>query len=181
MNTELFSPERIQEMRQTFDDAFARPHSELHDQSEDILAIRIAGDPYAIKIREIIGLVNRKKVIPFPSPVPELLGFAGIRGDIVPVYSLAALLGYSPEADPSGWLILCKAEAALLALTFHHFEGHFRLSLPKIQTADVERSGRKYVSNIAHVQGEAHTLINLPSLVDFVQELSAGDHTPQEG
>ena len=85
---------KVAEIRNAFDHSYAiPPASQVGEQIENLLAVRVAGDPYALRVGEISSLTNSRKTVALPSPVSELLGVAGIRGGFVPVYSLAALLG----------------------------------------------------------------------------------------
>ena len=61
------------ELRNMFDRTYAVPPSSPGaEQSEGLLAIRLAGAPYALRINEITGLANNRKIAAMPSPVPEL-------------------------------------------------------------------------------------------------------------
>src|SRR5437764_764516 len=107
MNDPAQSTNMAAELRATFDQTFGLPFlSQGADRREDLLAIRLAGNAYAIKVREISGLANNRKIIALPSAIPELLGIAGIRGELVPVYSLAALMEVNRGSEGDRWLAL---------------------------------------------------------------------------
>ncbi|MGH9895296.1 MAG: chemotaxis protein CheW, partial [bacterium] len=55
---------RVAALRQAFDESFAAPPPEESQGLEDLLRIRVAGDPYAIRLRDIAGVVARRKVVP---------------------------------------------------------------------------------------------------------------------
>ena len=67
------------ELRQAFDLSFALPPPQELVEVEDLLTIRVAGDPYAIRLRDIAGMVAGRKVVPVPAVTPDLLGLAGSR------------------------------------------------------------------------------------------------------
>src|SRR5262249_44363661 len=101
---------RAADFRSAFDKAFALPRNSGREADwEDFLTMRIAGDAYAIRLNEIAGLVKGRRIVACPSDVPEFQGIAGVRGAIVSVYSLPALLGYSTGGENSAWLVLCAA------------------------------------------------------------------------
>src|ERR1700675_3898235 len=95
-------------LRRHFDEAFAAPTSPIAEPLEDLLAIRVGSDPYALRLSEIAGLHVGVKIVPIPSPAAQLLGIVGIRGVMAPIYDLAALLGYPPAASPR-WIALARA------------------------------------------------------------------------
>jgi len=71
---------KLVELRSVFDRARALPFpSDAIDLTENLLAVRVSGDGYAIRVAEISGLVTGKKVVPIPTSIVELLGVAGIR------------------------------------------------------------------------------------------------------
>ncbi len=56
----------------------------------DLLTIRVGGDAYALRLAEVGGLFVDRVVTPLPTLVPELVGIAGFRAALVPVYDLRA-------------------------------------------------------------------------------------------
>ncbi len=90
---------RAAELRDAFDRVFAEAHPPAPPPSEDLLAIRIASEPYALRLTEIAGLFADRKITPVAGRVSALLGIAGFRGLIVPVYDLQVLLGCPPLED----------------------------------------------------------------------------------
>ncbi len=85
--------------------------------------------PYAIRLRDVRGLMGGRAIVAVPSPAPALLGIASVRSEIVPVYDLAGLLGGgAPDAGAAArpWLLLVHAPAPA-ALAFARFDGHARL------------------------------------------------------
>jgi chemotaxis signal transduction protein len=120
---------RAADFRNAFDKTYALPRvSGENTAGEDFLAIRIAGDGYAIRLREISGLVKGRRIVACPSEVPEFQGIAGVRGTLVSVYSLPALLGYHIDIERAPWLLLCGGEESI-GFAFTEFTG-FARALP---------------------------------------------------
>jgi purine-binding chemotaxis protein CheW len=117
----LATTSRAQAMRQAFDASFAQPAQGRADAVEALLAITVGGDPYVLRLAEIAGLHASRAITTLPSPVPELAGLVGLRSALVPVYDLAALLGY-PRAAAPRWLVVLAA--APVALAFEGFAGY---------------------------------------------------------
>jgi chemotaxis signal transduction protein len=159
-------------MRRAFDRAFAAPPPPAAEELESLLAIRVLGDPYAIRIREISGVAINRKIVALPGPVPELLGVAGFRGGLLPVYSLAALLGYHQEADAIRWLALCGSEEPV-GLAFGVLEAYLRIPLGQVSAADRREVKREHVKDVARTADGARPVVSIPSLLDAVQRRSA--------
>jgi chemotaxis signal transduction protein len=120
---------RAADFRSAFDKTYALPRvSGDNATGEDFLTIRITGDGYAIRLSEISGLVKGRRIVACPSHVPEFQGIAGVRGTLVSVYSLPALLGYHIDTERAAWLALCGREESV-GFAFNQFTG-FARALP---------------------------------------------------
>ncbi|HEV3040877.1 MAG TPA: chemotaxis protein CheW [Candidatus Angelobacter sp.] len=164
----------VADLRNTFDRSYSLPPSSSGaEQVENLLALRLAGNPYAIRVTEIAGLVNNRKTVAIPSPISELLGVAGIRGGLVPVYSLAALLGYdrngyARDASPARWLALCGNEDQV-GLGFSDLEGYLRVPAVQIYAASQENIMGGHVKDVARVDGLVRPVVSIPSVVEMIQ------------
>ncbi len=168
------------ELRRVFDQARAVPSSTgVEVQTESLLAIRVARDPYAIRVSEISGISTDKKVVALPSPVPELLGVTGLRGAIVPVYSLAALLGYGQETGQVRWLVLCVTEEPF-ALAFSGFEGYLCVPQAELYSAEQKDVRRTFVTHAARATNMVRALVSIPMLREAIQERCRTSGVPKE-
>jgi purine-binding chemotaxis protein CheW len=157
------------ELRNAFDRARASPLStHAVEQVEGLLSIRVSGDPYAIRVSEISGLANDRKVVAFPSSIPELLGVAGIRGGLVSVYSLAALLGYGPEADNPRWLILCQAEEPV-GLAFSAFEGYIHVPATEVYATSQRGAARGHVKHVLRTADLVCSVVSIPDILELIK------------
>jgi hypothetical protein len=148
-------------LKQTFDAAFAAPPAVDRQAAESFLALAIDAHAYAIRVREVTGLVVARKIVPIGSPIRGMLGLAGIRGDLVPVYSLPALLGYAQEDAAPRWFVLCRA-AVQVALAFANFDGY-------VETSGLAADGREALIRDANGVRE---LIRVPPLLDVMASLA---------
>jgi len=112
------------ELKRTFDQTFADPPPLDAGPTVDLLAIGVGGDPWAIRLSEIAGLWSDRRIAPLPGSMAELIGLMSLRGALVPVYDLRALLGYPGGMLPR-WFVM--AEATPVALAFDRFDGHMRV------------------------------------------------------
>jgi purine-binding chemotaxis protein CheW len=111
---------RAAALREAFDLSFSRAPAARDAAPENLLAIRIGTDRYALRLASIAGLFAGKSISWVPSPVPELLGIAGFRGTVQPVYDLAMLLGHPQAASPR-WIVMAAPQA--VGLAFEGFDG----------------------------------------------------------
>jgi chemotaxis signal transduction protein len=158
-NETLAVPDKAAELRQAFDRSFAVPPPNASEEIEDLLTIRVAGDPYAIRLRDIAGMVAVRKVVPVPAATPHLLGLLGIRGNIVPVFGLASILGYPQGPEPPRWMILCGGEQPI-GLAFSDFEGHLRISRSCLH------------DQVANTVAGVRTVIDIPPVVAAIRKRS---------
>lgn len=162
------------ELRNAFDrERAAAISTRGEEQTENLLAIRVGKDPYALRVSEISGLTAGKKIVGFPSPVSELLGVAGVRGVLVSVYSLAALLGYAVEPDEARWLALCGREN-YIALAFSNFESYLRVPRTQIYPAQQNESARTRVTRVVRGSDEMRAIVSIPLLLTTIQERCHG-------
>jgi purine-binding chemotaxis protein CheW len=131
--------DRLAALRGDFDESFAQPLRRHDNEHDELLAIRVAGRPYALRLSQTSGLFPDRPVTPLPGPLPALLGVAGFSGAIVPAYDLATLLGH-PIAERPRWLVLAAGSPAL-AFAFHELDGHVRVPTDTIITEGHEGSG----------------------------------------
>ena len=153
------------DLGQAFDAAFAAPPRRPDPDPLDLLAIRLGQAPYAIRLSEISGLATRRKVVPLPCRTPELLGLAGIRGSLVPVYGLAALLGEESAHEGNRWLLLCGTREPV-ALAFADLEGYLRVPRSDLLPAD---PARPQVHEV--VRGPTvHAVVSIPAVMETIHE-----------
>ncbi|SEK94497.1 CheW-like domain-containing protein [Roseateles sp. YR242] len=111
--------------REAFDQSFAEPRDK-GDWGDvwNVLGIRIAGEPFALHLDDLAGLLPAMTPAPYPADAPALLGLIGHRGQVLPLYDLRALLGRGTAPASRWWAIV---RAAPLALAFEGFDGQWRL------------------------------------------------------
>lgn len=159
------------QLRQAFDRTFALPPSLASPEVEDLLTIRVAGDPYAIRLLDIAGIVTGRRVVSVPAVTPDLLGLAGIHGGVVPVFGLSSILGYGPDPGSPRWMILCGSEEPI-ALAFSDFEGYLRLPTSALHADENFRATRehvKYVTQVATTPDGVRAVISVPLIMAAIR------------
>ena len=160
--------DRAEELRQAFDRSFAEaPREEVAHLEHLLLAIRIAGVPYALPLKELSGLSTGRRVTPLPTAVAGLLGIAGFRGTLVPVYDMRVLFGYPGTGAPR-WLGLVGKEL-VIGLAFDDFDGYLRVPPEAITRQDAE-GAPTLVHEVVQAGDLVRPLVHLPSVIDAIKQ-----------
>lgn len=175
--------DRAGELRQAFDRAFTEAARPAAVQTDDLLALRVGPDPYALRLSEIAGLYADRAVTRVPGGAAALLGFAGFRGAIAPVYDLHLLLGQASAKAPR-WLVM--AQAVPVALAFEAFEGHLRVPREAILGQAIRAQGPGQTSHplirgFASTDGLARPIVHLPSVLDAIRTAPPRSNVRMEG
>lgn len=170
MSAALPLSQAVLELRAQFDSAFAQAPRVAAAAGPSMLAIRVAGEPYALHLDQIGGLYADRSIVALPSALPSLLGVTGFRGQIIPVYDLAVLLGHARGAAPR-WLVLVRC-AQPLALAFDRFEAHFTAAPEDLMRA-AAAPDRPHQYDTVQGADALRPVIHLPSLHDDIQRQAA--------
>jgi chemotaxis signal transduction protein len=122
--------QRAAELRREFDRSFAEPPSAEKSVTHDLLAIRLDEQHFALHLSDIAGVFADKKITPVPGASGSLLGIAGFRGVIAPVYDLQRLLGGPAVRNPR-WLVMAASASAGFA--FAAFDGQLRVPTSSVR------------------------------------------------
>ena len=166
-------------LREAFDRSFALPPAQAAHEVEDLLTLRVAGDPYAIRLGDIAGLVTGRKVVPVPAAAPGLLGIAGIRGGVVPVFGLESILGYGQASEEPNWMVLCGTEDPI-ALAFPEFEGFLRIPKSSLHADENLRATRPYVTEVASTEAGVRSVIGIPLVVAAIRNRIGNNRLAKE-
>jgi chemotaxis signal transduction protein len=163
VTTEGELDQKVAALRQAFDRSFAEAADGGSVAHLDFLAIKVAGDPYALSLTEVASLHVDRKLVAIPSLLPELSGMAGFRGALTPVYDLAALLRY-PGQPAAKWLVLVQHPSPI-AFAFESFDAHLRVPPDRVSAAEPGAA-------LGAVRSGAATLplLHLPSLVEGIAQ-----------
>jgi purine-binding chemotaxis protein CheW len=154
--------EQVATLRTGFDRGFVMPHRPTAARTEDLLALQVGPDPYAVRLSGVAGLFVDRRVTRVPADVPSLLGIAGFRGTIMPVYSLPILLGQTPTKAPR-WLIILAAVP--VAVAFDRFEGHLRAAFDTILPQQAHAQMHEYAPDFVRGAETVRPVLHLPSIV----------------
>ncbi len=157
---------RAAALREEFDRSFASPLAETQGEVEHVLAIRLKGDLYGLRVREVDGVERSGLIVPLPSDSPGLLGIVGSRGAILPVYDLGALLGYEGSQQTPRWLVLCgKRDSLALAVELQGYA-----TLPAASFYAPDGNSRQHVERFARIGEAVRAIVSVPSVIRVIQE-----------
>lgn len=152
-------------LRDEFDRGFAEPIAIVAAATQDFLALSVDGVGFALRLIEIAGLHVDRKVTRVPSSDAALLGVAGFRGQVLPVYGLGAVLGRPAAAAPR-WLVV--AGAAAVALAFDGFDGYHRIGADAVGTAPSGASDQPFIRDFVTIGSITRPILHLPSILEHL-------------
>lgn len=162
---------RAAALRREFDAAFAVAQAAGGEERVPLLGLRIRGDAYAVPLTALRGLAGDWQAVPLPGASPALHGLAGIRGELVPVYDLGAVLGY-PGNEACRWLALL-AGGQPLAVAFAGCTGITHIPASELAAATGAGDDRL----VLHRHGPV-PLINVAAVIAAVIALTTNSLPP---
>jgi len=168
--------ERIQALRDEFDLRFAEAPVVEGAPRLRFLGVRVAGDPFALRLDDIVGLHVDSKAVLVPGPSSTLLGIASFRGAIVAVHDLHGLLGY-PSGGARRWWILVRPGRPV-GLAFDQLDGHFEADSDAPLAS--EATGRRHIRGATLTSNLIRPIIDVASALGTLAEQSPGDPLHEE-
>jgi purine-binding chemotaxis protein CheW len=155
-------------MREQFDLGFARARP-ARVPLERLLELKVGGELHAVRLAQLGGVFVDPRLAPMPSTALGFLGLAGLRAALIPVFSLATLLGYPPSTATPRWWVTTRG-ASPVGFAFEHFERY--LHLPAAQLSPRPGAASAAVREAVLVDGVRRPVIDLFSLsADLHREL----------
>lgn len=154
---------RVRRLADAFDRTFAEPHRPRESDGRPALAIRIDGDGYVIVASSLASVGKSGAIVALPGGPPEQLGIAGIRGELVTVFSLPLLLGYAGRTATHGWLAVIAGPRPI-AVAFPELESQCVLRDAEVSAP---KAARRHVEGVVLLPNEAtpRGLLDLRSVV----------------
>jgi chemotaxis signal transduction protein len=152
-------------LRDEFDRSFAEPIGTFVPATQDFLALSVDGLGFALRLTEIAGLHVDRKVTRMPSSDPALLGIAGFRGLVLPVYGIGAVLG-RPGTSVPRWLIVARPGA--VALAFDGFDGYHRVGADAVGAAPSGGAEQPFIRDFVAIGSIARPILYLPSILEHL-------------
>jgi chemotaxis signal transduction protein len=123
---------RARTLAAAFDRSFAEPIVVERAKPSFALSIDVGGGAYLLPLNAVTLVSRTPKIVPLPNGPALQLGIAGLRGHLVTVFSLAALLG--EPVMRADWLVLVRD----VAFAFDSLDGQIELRGAPPNLLDVE-------------------------------------------
>ncbi len=137
---------------------------------EKYLVFTLAGARYAVPMSQVLEVVKLSNFTPVPNLPDWILGITSLRGDIVSIVDVRALLNLEPEdyADNHNLLVTQTFEGDITAcLVVEQVAGIAHVSASQIQTIDTVSDDQlaPYVRGVHVHEGGLLSVLNLEGLL----------------
>ena len=120
----------------------------------------IAGDEhYALPVSSVLGITQLGEVTAVPGAAPELLGVRNLRGAVIPLIDLAAVLGLD-GGHVLEWIVVCESRGGRCGLALAE-----TLDVGEIPGADDDVEA-PFLSGIALVDGDLVGIVDVDAIFD---------------
>lgn len=127
------------ELREAFDASFAAEATTEVEATVELLVVAIGDRRVAIAAEEIGAVLRCPALTAIPSDNPALRGLANVRGALVAVSSLGALLEVEPGEPARGrWVVLWRDDRSV-GLQLDDIAGYVRVAAGRIRSAAGEQ------------------------------------------
>ena len=168
---------RLDELRDGFDSSFTRPPPPRQEPGEALLRLRVGGAPLAVRLGHLSGLHLMPRLVRLPGAPASVLGLAGLRGQLIAVHDLSALLGLQ-SGEPPRWLLLAGG-ARRVGLAAAGFEGQLRATSEQLRSGGGASAVHPLLSSsVLLPDAPPLPVLDVDSLVRKLLEDASG---PQQG
>lgn len=162
--------DRLAALRREFDESFARAAATTHGQSERLVAVRLGGDRFALRVGEIASVHPITAITRLPGAPRGQLGIVNVRGQLAAVYDGATLLGYTSAGEAHRWCALCADDRGL-GLAIGAVEGYLRVDRASLRPITTEDGSGKLLTHAFEREGHVYRVLDVPAFRAVVAEL----------
>jgi purine-binding chemotaxis protein CheW len=120
---------------------------------------RVADESYAVAVTNVLEVADLGEVTPVPGAVREVLGVRNLRGKILPVVDLAALLG-TRRAGPPARLLVAESDGRQAGLAIDEVTEVGELADP------AEDADSPLLLGTMLTDGDLIGVVNMPAVLD---------------
>lgn len=171
---------RLLAMRQQFDTSFAQPLTAGDAPTHKLLAIQAGGVQFALPLGDCASIQACPKLVALPAVPPALLGIAGVRGRLLAVYRLAALLALGHSAAPPAWLLIARADEQV-AFAVDNIEAYLQVFSTEIFPSSPPAALQQpFCTELVVHKGVTRPLLSLTALVAAVNRPTSASPAAKE-
>lgn len=157
---------RFEDLKRSFDQSFQQPLVERGEELVHLLVVRIGTSRFALKVADLAGLARAQTVVPIPGADSGLLGLAGLKGRMIAVHSLAAMIGCQDlSTEQNRWMVLCRREKEI-ALAFTAVTG--TMMVPRTELSPVSPGAPPHATDAVGSGVEQLWLLDVGSIAETI-------------
>jgi len=141
------------------DDAFAAPRVDRTVEQHALLVIEVGQRVVALRTSQIGGIAARPRILDLPGAPPSVVGLTALRGVVLPVCSLAAVLGVGVGRSDA-WIAWMDADPPA-AFAFDGLLGLVQVPAGDIVPAD---HGLPCTPRAARIEGVMRPLVDMAAV-----------------
>jgi len=142
-------------LRAEFDGSFASAPVQTQQAAHEFVLVQCGGRACGLQVQDLRGLERVGSIVAVPSSAAALVGLATLRGTVVPVFSIATLLGLAVpdetrEDDDLVALVdvlsaggKAEREGEIIALTFERVHKFVRVATAQVYCHPADATGLK--------------------------------------
>jgi chemotaxis signal transduction protein len=154
---------RLQELRQNFDAAFARPFEAAPQAPQSAaLCCRSGTLRCALPLTELGGLFKARALLPAPARGHGFVGFGFFRSVLIPVYELGAWIDVNDSLRLQGWSILL-GRSEVIAVRVDEIDGYAVFDQPAV-ALNPSPKATPYLQGAVEHKGESYALVDVKRL-----------------
>jgi len=166
---------KFEDLKRSFDLTFQQPLVERGQELVHLLIVRIGTARFALKVADLAGLARAQTVVPIPGADSGLLGIAGLKGRMVAVYSLAAMIGSTElSTEQNRWMVLCRCEKEI-ALAFTAVTS--TMMVPRAELSPVTPGAPPHATDAVGFDSSHLWLLNVSSIAENIVQKTAASAT----
>lgn len=108
------------------------------------LRVQTGGEHYALPVKDILEVAELGELTPLPGAARVFLGLRNLRGEVLPIVDLAALLGVTAGGDPKR-IVVAQSGTLRAGLAVESVVGVGDLQEPDTPTESAGLKGAKLV------------------------------------
>jgi chemotaxis signal transduction protein len=156
-------------LKRAFDDAFARPVAPLADTGSEHLVVVAGTQICAIRVGELAGLEMDCRITPVPREGHGLLGLSAVRGALVPVFDLGAVLSGSTPGTPHRWVVLYR-DTELVGLAFDEWLETRRIAASDVRPSAFPAEHAALSRHAIQIDERIVHVVDLPAVVSTIRQ-----------